>query len=231
MVFFDKNGNKFNFNLSESNKIGIGTNATVYKISENECLKVVNEKSHNYLKEDILNLFKQLSLPSYVKINTPFYLNGNINAYTMEYLNKLAKCILDMPTEYLLENIDRIYKDLLVLTKHLVVACDFYHENLVLGEDKITIIDYDSYEKRDDVDEVLYINISSLIYAFIKLFENALKMKGIDIDNTIIHNMTIKDYLSKYLFSYSNYSESPAKMLERKLIGTFTPMDLFRSKW
>ena len=71
------------------------------------------------------------------------------------------------------------------------------------------------------------------MYTFRRLYEIELEKKGIDINNVMIGNMSISKYLSKYLFNYgsNNHMEEPAKVLERRLVGIKTPMELFRRKW
>ena len=128
MIFYDKNGKEYNFDISKENQIGHGRNAKIYKVSDTECIKVMNKDPDNFFREDIYEIFKTLSLPTFVKIGTPFYINGKIKAYTMEYLKRTDKSILDMPTEYTLDNLDKIYKDLVILSKYLVNAFDLYHK-------------------------------------------------------------------------------------------------------
>lgn len=233
MVFFDKDGNIHKIDLTNDNKIGAGRNAKVYRISDKECIKVMNKDPDNYFRQDIFDIFKSLSLPSFVKIDTPFYVDGKIKAYTMDYLESTDKSILDMPTEYTLDNLNRIYKDLLILSKYLITAFDLYHKNVILGDDKMTVIDYDSYYKGDTQEEALFASIWNLMYTFRRLYETALEKKGIAVDSMMIGNITISQYLAKYLFNYDyhNHREEPAKVLERKLVGTKTPMELFNRKW
>lgn len=233
MIFYDKNGNIHNFDLNSDNKIGAGRNAKVYRISNDKCLKVMNKDPNNFFSEDIFEIFKTLSLPSFVKIDTPFYVDGKIKAYTMEYLEQTDKSILDMPIEYTLDNVNNIYLDLLKLSKYLINAFDLYHKNVILDDDKITVIDYDAYYKSKTEYEALSASIWNLMYTFRRLYETELEKRGIDINNVMIGNMSISKYLSRYLFNYgdANHMEEPAKVLERRLVGIKTPMELFRRKW
>ena len=148
----------------------------------------------------------------------------------MEYLEKSKRSIIDMPTEYTLDNLNLLYKSLQVLASNLIMAKDLYHKNMLVGESKITIIDLDGYKKMSYNDDILWHNTNNLLYAFKRLYEEELKKMGIDMENKRVGSMNVNDYLS-YLFDHKSVKEEPAKVLERKLIGTKTPRELFDRKW
>lgn len=231
MVFYDKEGNVYEFNISKDDYFDRGTKAKIYRISDNECLKVMNRDPDNYLREYIYDVIKALALPTFVKINTPFYVKGKIKAYTMEYLKKANISILDMPIEYTLDNLNNMYMDLSILAKYWIDAYDLCRSNVIIGDTGMTIIDYDAYKKCASESEALFYSVMNLVYTFRKIYERALQEKGIDIDNMMIDNVTIAEYLSSYLFKneYENYTEEPSKVLKRKIGDVKTPMDLFRN--
>lgn len=231
MVFYDKNGNTYDFNISKDDYFDRGRNAKIYRISDNECLKVMNRDPDNYLREDIYDVINSLFLPTFVRINTPFYVNEKIKAYTMEYLKKSNISILDMPIEYTLDNLNNMYKDLSVLAKYWIDAFDLCRSNVIIGDNGMTIIDYDAYKRCESESEALFYSVWNLMYTFRKIFERALEEKGINIDKAMIDGVNIAKYLSSYLFKYSydNYMEEPSKVLKRKLVDVKTPMDLFRN--
>ena len=64
MILYDKEGKAYNFDISNDNKIDAGRNAKVYRISDHECLKVMNKDPDNYFNEDIFDLFQRYSRAS-----------------------------------------------------------------------------------------------------------------------------------------------------------------------
>ncbi len=235
MIFYDKEGKPYSFNISKDDYFDYGSTSKVYRINSDECLKVMDKDSVMYFKEELYDEIKSLSLDSLVKLSIPFYQDGKIKAYTMEYLEKSKKSILDMHTEYLLDNLHSLYKDILVLAKHLIVTSDLYHRNIVIGDSGIKLIDFDGYLKMSfDGDilkqNILKQNIAYLLYAFKRLFQEELIAKGFELNDVFWNNMTRNKYLN-YLFDCNGYKEEPAKVLERKMIGTKTPMELFDRKW
>ena len=230
MDFYDKDGKTYTFNITEDDYFDQGTQAKIYKINDKECLKVMNSYHSNYFNEELFNELKSLSLKGLVKLGVPFYIDGKIKAYTMDYLEKSTKSILDMPTEYTLDNLNSLYKDILILAKNLIMAIDLYHRNIIIGDSKMTIIDFDVYKKLSFDNNILWHNTNNLLYAFKRHYAASLKSSGIDFNTKKIGNMTVDDYLG-YLFDYTGYKEEPSLVLERKLIGTRTPRELFDRKW
>ena len=135
-----------------------------------------------------------------------------------------------MSTEYLLDNLHSLYKDILILANHFIVTSDLYHRNVVVGTSRIKLIDFDGYLKMSFNSGILRQNIAYLLYAFKRLFQEELIAKGYELNNVFWNNMTRNDYLS-YLFDYKEDKEEPAKVLEKEFKGTKTPMELFDRKW
>lgn len=221
MIFYDKDRKPYAFDISKEDYFDKGTTSKIYRIGNNECLKVMNRDPSNCFDEYLFNRLKMLSLDGLVKLGTPFYIDGDIKAYTMDYLEKSKRSILDFPIEYILDNLDRLYKDILVLTKNLILTIDLYYRNLIIGESKMTIIDFDKYLRLSYDNDILYRNTSYLLYSFKKHYENALN--GIDIYTKTIVNMkmTASEYLD-YLFDYTGYKEEPSMVLKRKIADTRT---------
>ena len=238
MILYDKVGKPHKFNIFEEDFFDYGTQAKIYRINYNDCLKVIYKYSSSSFNEEMFDILQSLSLSSLVKLGTPFYRNGKIKAYTMEYLERSIKSILDMPTQYLLENLHNLYKDILILAKNSIITNDLYYRNLIVGDSKITLIDLDGYIKMPFNDDILKQNIDCLLYTFKRLFQEELILKGFELNKGSFSGMSINKYLD-YLFGYNNYKEEPAMVLERKIIGTRTPLiigtrtplELFNRKW
>lgn len=230
MVFYDKEGNKHTYNIEGKQPFDKGTQAKIYRISNTECLKVLNKDPQNYFNEDTYNTIRSLSLNGLVQLGIPFYLDGKIKAYTMEYLERSEVSILDMPTEYTLDNLNSLYKDMLVLTKNLILVEDLIHRNLIVGPSSVKIIDLDRYLKLSFDNDIQYANTWYLLYAFRRLFQEELISKNYHLNNNKVGDKTFNEYIL-YLFEYNGYKKEPAMVLERKMIGTRTPMELFNRKW
>lgn len=230
MVFYDKEGKQYNYDILKENYFDRGSKSKVYKINDRECLKVLNKDPMNFFNEEVYNIIQRLSLEDLVKLGIPFYIDDKIKAYTMEYFEKSSKSILDMPTEYTLDNLNSLYKAILILAKNNIETFDLYYRNVIVGDSQIKLIDFDSFILNRDIASALYHNTGSLLYTFGGLYKDALLKKGIDLETKMIGDISAKKYLS-YLFSYTGYKEEPVKVLQRKLVGTKTPMELFDRKW
>ena len=233
MVFYDKNGNIHTYNIEENSYIDKGLKAKIYRISDTECIKVLNCDPINYFDEEVYNEIKSLSLNGLVKLGIPFYTSGMLKDYTMEYLEKSKSSILDMPTEYTLDNINSLYKSLNVLADNSILVQDLIERNLIVGNSKVTLIDLDNYKKSNlSKTDILYKNTWYLLFAFKRLYQAELIAKGYDLDDldTFLNgDMTLNENLT-YLFDYNGYKEEPAKVLEKEFKGTKTPMELFTKK-
>lgn len=233
MVFYDKDGNIHTYNMNADNCFDKGLKAKVYRISDTECLKVLNCDPINYFDEEVYNEIKSLSLNGLVKLGIPFYTDGMLKDYTMEYLEKSKRSILDMSTEYTLDNINSLYKTLNVLADNSILVQDLIERNLIVGDSKITLIDLDNYKKTNfSKSDILYKNTWYLLFAFKKLYQAELIAKGYDLDDldTFLNgDMTLNENLT-YLFDYNGNKEEPSIVLKRKLVGTRTPMELFAKK-
>lgn len=220
MIYYTSDLRKMEYTPDEQFKIGEGTQGTVYKQGNNQCIKIYNGERTTFDPE-IFELFQALVLPNYGKLYDLLYGDSGLQevaAYTMEYYQSSAENILHMPTEYTLENFNILFNSIKSLADNRVLAKDLIPVNAILGKDNITIIDFDSCVRAQlDSEAVLEVNINNLLYLFKRLYRQELMKLGKDVDN----NKVLSSYLN-YLFSYSS---EPVKTLKRKLEYTKTPMD------
>lgn len=235
MELYDREGNKYTYDLNSP--IGEGTNASIFKIDDRRCLKVskgfLDKRTfccYDYFDQDMYSLLKSLSLPGLVKLGIPFYYNNEIVAYIMEYYKRSKASILDMPIDYTLDSINELYKDILILSKNNISMTDLYYKNVIVGDDRIKIIDFDSYEINKVFSHTLYFNTWGLYYSFMGLYKDALINRGYKLDTDMIDNMTIEDYLSDYLFPFEDERVNPSLVLEPKLKKVKRPIDLFKKR-
>ena len=221
MVFYDKNVNPYNKNLIKNNYIGSGATATVYMVEDNRCIKVFYPDDDCYFDEELFNKFKSLPLNSFAKLDMPFYEQGLIKAFTMDYIPSSSTNILNMEVEYTLDNFNNIYKDILTLTNNHIKIEDLMLHNIIIGDNKMMVIDYDRYEISNDKN-LLKNNIWWFLYAFRSIYKYSFI-------NEDIPNNTVNNNVIDYLFS-NNYSnnEEITKVLRKKLSNVKKPVDLFK---
>ena len=221
MVFYDKEEKPYSYVLNRDNYVGSGATATVYRINDDKCIKVFYPDDDCYFDEDLFDVFISLSLDSFVKLDIPFYDKRLIKAFVMDYLSSSSTSIINMPTEYTLDNFNTLYKDFMMLTKNNIKLEDLMPQNVIVGDNKMSVIDYDRSEvSKDSV--LLENNIWWLLYIFRSLYRKAL----IDAN---ISNDSLNSNIINYLFGadYNNHKEM-AKVLARKMSGTKKPIELFK---
>ena len=218
MVFYDKEGRIYNYKLERDNYIGGGATATVYRVDDNKCIKVFYPDDDCYFDENLYNRFRLLSLESFVKLDIPFYNKRLIKAFIMEYIKGSKTNILDMPVDYTLDNFNSLYKDIITLTNNNIKLEDLRSQNIIIGDNKMTVIDYDRSEISNDKD-ILQNNIWWLLYAFKNIYRKAIIDEGIP--NNVVNNKTI-DLL------FSNDYDEVTKVLSKKMNSVKRPIELFR---
>lgn len=228
MELYDKEDKKYTFNLN--NLLGEGKTGYVYKISDSECLKISKGYQDYLFDSRVFDILKESYLSSVVKLGVPFYLLNEIAAYTMEYCEASKESILDMPFEYTLDNLDSLYRDIQILTKYNIITNDLYADNVVIGDNQIKIVDCDNYEFNRNNLYLLAKNVDNLLYTFYGIYKKALIKKGIDLEENMIGNMTVDNYLYEYLFYNHDENISPAFILKRKIGNIKRPIELFQKK-
>ena len=144
MYLYNKEQERVKFNITPENRIGNGMYGSVFKLSEDICLKVY--KNSNMIEGNILDVIRKLNLPNFYKIYDFYYQkNQKLKAHTMEYYEPKDIDILTAPTEYTLDNLFNLYKAIQILIKNNILMSDTHTENIILGDKTITVIDTDLY--------------------------------------------------------------------------------------
>ena len=114
MYLFNQNLEKIQY--ENENLIGTGSTSNVYKINDNRCIKVLNNKYDFNI--EILDTIKNMQLENYYKIYNYLYnKNKKIKGYEIEYYKKSNINILNTSSEYTTYNFIRLYKSILKLSK------------------------------------------------------------------------------------------------------------------
>jgi len=173
MILYNEKGKRVSFKTD--NRIGGKSYGNIYRISEDECLKVY--KSVGSVNKEILEYIRNLHLKNYYEIYN-FYNNkqGNFKAHTMRYYESENIDILTMPTEYTLDNLSGILKSVNTLTQNSIQIEDSHTENVIMDSNNITIIDTDLYtfNRFFTKEQLQFKNIQKLEYLFSELYVEAI---------------------------------------------------------
>lgn len=220
MNYILDNGNIFSYDSKIENKINKGSSASVYKLDDNKCIKLYFKDTYFKIEEGIFYLMKELDLKNFCKLDNMLYINNNLCGYTMNYYEYTKENILFKYTDYILDNFNILYNSFITLSNNNIIANDTRIGNTVVGDNNITIIDYDFYLKSNkNLELIKENNISKLLLIFNKLFYYSLK----DIYNNISIDTEI---LLDDIFSY----DTDIKKLTRTLNSYKKPIDFFCKK-
>lgn len=221
MICYTSDSSEYVLNLNNQ-PFASGTQGKVYKLNEQKCIKIYDQDMP-MIDREVFTFIKESSLPNVYKLYELLYKDAKLKeifAYIMHYYQSDVLNILDEPTEYTIHNIDILTNTAHVLAENQILLKDRIPSNVVLTKDAVIMIDMDSCNKLVQCPKhILDINISNLLYLFKRLYQNALKQKGVDLDN----NQSLSDYLDELFM----FTRTPAKVLSRRMGGSKTPMDLF----
>lgn len=177
MYLYTEEGRRKNYKTTDI--IGGEQYGTIYKLSNEECLKIY-KRNKNEINIDILKFIKRLYLKRYYEIYELLYdRNKNFKAHTMRYYEKEEIDVLTEPIDYTLSSLFEILDSVNTLTQNNILINDMHTGNAIINSDGITIIDVD-------------------LYTFNRFYsENGLKIKNISALMYLIHEI--------YLEAINNY--------------------------
>ena len=174
MYFYDEAGKRVRYDTS--NRIGGEQYGNVFKISDDECLKVY--KKGQVVDDEMLKFMRELRLKKFYEIIKLLYgRSGNFRAHIARYYLPEEIDILTMPIEYTLYNLFDLHESVGVLTDNNVFITDMHTGNVIMGSNDITVIDTDIYTFNKFFSErkLREKNYSALRYLFTELYLEALK--------------------------------------------------------
>lgn len=175
MYLYNSNGKRIRYDLAS--RIGGEAYGNIYKLSDEECLKVYKGKP-DIINKEILEYIKKLNLKRFYEIHELLYnKNNQFKAHTMKYYLPEEIDILTEPIDYTLSNIFNILDSVNTLTQNNILICDMHTGNIIINNDGITIIDTDLYTfNKFYVESTLrFKNISALQYLFQEIYFEAMK--------------------------------------------------------
>lgn len=179
MKFYNSSNEEVNYHLLS--KIGGGSYGSVYKLSEFECIKIFREIDTG-IDADTIAFINNLSLDNFSKIYSfLFNKRKDLRGYTMKYYLPSYTSILLKDTSYTLDNFFAIQNSINTLSDKQIFITDLHSDNVILGNDEITIIDIDTYAKATlfDFDKLKNRNSKALYSLFKSLYIEGLYNHGI----------------------------------------------------
>lgn len=213
-----------------NNEVGHGVCATVYRYTEDLCFKRYDRDIYlekNFLKTDIYNILSNIKHPNLVDIKKILYKNKKhkytADAYLLSYYKEIYKDFLEAPTEYLLYNIEEIFKVLKKLSDYKTRLDDLKRENILLTEKNIVLTDPDRwYYDNLSEKEIEKLNINNIMAMFNKITKDSLEDNYLDF---LIENNLYDYVISNKLFPLTSNKDRAMKVLSKKLTGYKRPID------
>lgn len=233
MKYYDKNNNEIIIPASVlDNEIGHGQCATVYRYTEDLCFKRYDRDikiKRNFLDTSIYDCLKGIDNPSRVDIKKLLYEDINnkytADAYLLAYYKEVYQDLLEVPTEYLLYNMEEIFKLIEEISK-LQIRFDLYdlkRSNLILTDTNIILIDPDTwFFERLDIPKIEKININNIMGMFGEIAKESLKNNHLEF---LIKNNLYNYNVSNKLFPLTSNKDRAMKVLTKRLNGYKRPID------
>jgi len=174
MVFYDENNKRVSYDTS--NPIGGEQYGYIFKISEEECLKVY--KRGQVVDDNILKFIRELNLKRFYELHTFLYgRTHKFRAHTMKYYKAEEIDILTMPIDYTLYSLYDLFESFGILTEKNIFANDTHTGNVIINSDGLIVIDTDLYtfNKFYSQSRLKTSNYSALRYLFTEIYLEALK--------------------------------------------------------
>ena len=213
-----------------NNFINNGEYGNVYRYNENQCIKIYNDKEFKikfFLTTYLYNYLKEISSANLVSIDELLFKDNKYmfqaDAYIMEYYEAIYQNILLVPSDYLIENLEK----LLILSKGLskkhIIIDDLKKDNTIFTEDKIVLIDIEHYilDRNISQREISKINNSTISCLFNQITLNELKK---------YYNSQIGTIYANKLFPVTSRSDTQVKVLSKRLSGYKTTLDYIKER-
>lgn len=232
MIYYTKDNNKIFIPNSILNKEnGHGKCGTVYKYNDDLCIKIYNrgiDFDHCLLNTDIYEDLKKIKSDNLVDIKMALYKdkeNKSItDAYLLTYYEEKYDDFLEIYTDYLLYNLEEIFKLIKEISIFKIRLHDLKRENLILTKDNIVLIDPDRwyYNFLSSIEAVEKLNINNIMGMFSEITEKSLQDNHLDF---LIENNLYVYVISSKLFPLTSNKDRAMKVLSKRLNGYKRPID------
>ena len=170
MKYFKDDGSKIL--CDRTSPLGSGNSGSAYKTSDGKTIKVWYDIEFSDIDARLIKKIGNLKLSNYYRVLSLLYKRksdmvsaNNAIGYLYEYVKKDDIDILTMPVDYTIDNINELYKSVLILTKNKILADDLDHPgNVIMNKNGIIAIDVDYYTTDHYLSssELRYTNIREL---------------------------------------------------------------------
>lgn len=232
MIYYTKDNNKIFIPNSILNKEnGHGKCGTVYKYNDDLCIKIYNrgiDFDHCLLNTDIYEDLKKIKSDNLVDIKMALYKdkeNKSItDAYLLTYYEEKYDDFLEIYTDYLLYNLEEIFKLIKEISIFKIRLDDLKRENIILTKDNIVLIDPDRwyYNFLSSIESVEKLNINNIMGMFSEITEKSLQDNHLDF---LIENNLYDYVISSKLFPLTSNKDRAMKVLSKRLNGYKRPID------
>ena len=232
MIFYDKNNNKVTIPDEVLTKIisNKGNCGTIYRLNKELCFKYYNktEIADFILNEDMFQALKTINNPSLVNIKQLLYKDKEskfkAKAYILEYYQSVYDNILTVPSEYLLDSLEKILKLAEELSKENIRVFDLRESNIILTNKNIVLIDPDRWyfniiENEKSIEKSNINNITGF-------FQNIIRDNLNKTEREFLIKNNLFDYvIAGKLFPLTSNSDKAIKVLAKRLKGHNRPID------
>lgn len=148
-VFYDSFGRKVVVDCSGS-PLGSGVYGSVYRDGD-KVVKVLKTPD-SYLQRRTLSTIKRLDLKNFYKIYEILSTNRfglkNLAGYTSKYYeSSVCDDLMTLPSEYLIESVRGLNESGKRLAQKEIMIADLFHENVIISDSGLIVIDADLYTK------------------------------------------------------------------------------------
>ena len=231
MKYYDENDNEIIIPDSIlDNEIDYGACATVYRYTEDLCFKRYDRGMNNieyFLDTTTYEALRNISNPHLVNIKKLLYKDKiskyKADAYLLSYYKEIYKDFLEVPTEYLLYNIEEIFKLLNKISEYKLRIHDLKRENILLTDTNIVLTDPDRwYFDNLSKEEIEKLNVNNITGLFGEMVKESLKNNYLDF---LIENNLYDYVISNKLFPLTSNKDRAMKVLSKRLNGYKRPID------
>ena len=236
MEFFNQNEQKVTIPddvLNQPVNNSHGKCGTVYHYKEGKCLKIYNREVTNkfyWLHPKILKRLQNTGSKNLVEIDELFFKDKKdipftADAYTMTFYKEYYNDFMDLPTDYLIENIESILKFGKDCAENHIRLHDLKRDNSIFTKERIILCDPDHHQDISfpGESELAKVNYSCISAYFANLTEEALKNKKYH--DFLLENNLYRDYIAYSLFPITTNPKKAMRTITKRLNGHETVED------
>lgn len=208
-----------------------GKCGTIYKLNDNLCLKRYDRGiyfNHCLLNTNIYEVLNKIKSDNLVDIKMALYKNKDdqyiSDAYLLAYYEEKYDEFLEIPSDYLIYNLENIFKLIKEISTYEIRLFDLKRENIILTENNIVLIDPDRwyYDFTSNTKEIEKLNINNIMAMFNEITKESLQENYFDF---LVENNLYNYIISGKLFPLTSNKDKAIKVLSKRLNNYKRPID------